>query len=204
MLVEPVRRRLHREMRDALARQFVERAVQRHRIGRRQRAIDLALRRHHADGADARGLVAERIPDLPGERRDRSLAAGAGDRGDHLRLARIEPRRGQRQRAARVLDLHERRACGQRCRLASRPITAAAPAATAWPTNAQPVGLAAGHRDEQIAGLHRAAVRRDAADLDGVRRARRAWQLSMRRSASFIVAVDPLNDVRACEPQRSH
>ena len=40
-------------MRDALARQLVERAMQLDRIGRGQRAVDFALRRHHADGADA-------------------------------------------------------------------------------------------------------------------------------------------------------
>ncbi len=39
-LVEAVRRGFHRQMRHALARQFVERAMQRHRIGRGERAVD--------------------------------------------------------------------------------------------------------------------------------------------------------------------
>ena len=53
MLVEPVRGGFQRQMRDALAGQRIERAMQFDRIGRGERAVDFALRRHHADGADA-------------------------------------------------------------------------------------------------------------------------------------------------------
>ncbi len=42
VLVEAVRGRLDREMRHAVAGEFVERAMQRDRIGRGQRAVDLA------------------------------------------------------------------------------------------------------------------------------------------------------------------
>ena len=55
MLIEAVRRRFQRQMRDALARQLVERAVQFDRVGRGERAVCFALGRHHADGADAGG-----------------------------------------------------------------------------------------------------------------------------------------------------
>ena len=56
--------------------------------------------------------MAERRPDLAREGRDRGLAAGAGDGGDGLRLARIEPRGRQRQRAPRIGDRHEADAAG--------------------------------------------------------------------------------------------
>ena len=46
--------------------------------------------------------MTEPQPDLPREGGDRGLAAGAGDGRDGLRLPRIEFRRGQRQRAARI------------------------------------------------------------------------------------------------------
>ena len=42
MLVEPVRGGLDREMRDAFAGELIQRAVQRDRIGRGERAVDLA------------------------------------------------------------------------------------------------------------------------------------------------------------------
>ena len=60
MLIETVRRRFHRQMRHALVGQLIERAMQLDRIGRGQRAVGLALRRHDADGAEARRLQAER------------------------------------------------------------------------------------------------------------------------------------------------
>ena len=56
VLVEAVRGRFEREMRDAFAGQCIERAMQLDRIGRRQRAVGFALGRDHADGADAGGL----------------------------------------------------------------------------------------------------------------------------------------------------
>ena len=53
MLVEAVRGGFERQMRDAFARQLVERAMQFDRVGRRQRAVLFAFRRNDADGADA-------------------------------------------------------------------------------------------------------------------------------------------------------
>jgi hypothetical protein len=65
-----MRRGFDRQMRHALARKLIERAMQRDRIGRGERAVAFARRRDHADGADARGLMAERRPDLAREGRD--------------------------------------------------------------------------------------------------------------------------------------
>ena len=64
VLVEPVRGGLQRQMRDALAGQLIERAMQLDRIGRGQRAVFLALRRHHADGADARRRQARALAQI--------------------------------------------------------------------------------------------------------------------------------------------
>ena len=128
ILIEPVRGGLEGEMRDALARDLVELPMQRDRIRRRQRAVDGALRRDQADGADAGGGVPEPLPDLPREGGDRGLAAGAGHRRNRRGLRGKESRRGQRQRAARIGDCDERHlpAAG-----AWSPATATAPAAIA-------------------------------------------------------------------------
>ncbi len=84
VLIESVRRCFQRQMRDALARQLIERAVQVDRIGRGQRTVGFALGRHNADGADTGGRQTERFPDLAREGGDRCLAAGAGDGGDDV------------------------------------------------------------------------------------------------------------------------
>ena len=138
ILIEPVRGRLDREMRDTLAGQRVERSMQRDRIRRGQRSVGLAARRDDADGADARGAMAECRPDLPRERGDGGLAARAGDGGDGLRLARKKSGRHQRQRAPGIADAHKSipagsGASGRRCAR-----MAAAPAAIAGPTNFRP------------------------------------------------------------------
>ena len=65
-------------MRDAFARDFVELAMQRDRIRRRQRAVDGALRRNQPDGADARRSMAEPLPDLARERGATVLRSGTG------------------------------------------------------------------------------------------------------------------------------
>ena len=62
VLVEAVRGRFQHQMRHALAGELVERAMQRDRIGRGERAVDLAPRRNQADGADARRRLAGRLP----------------------------------------------------------------------------------------------------------------------------------------------
>ena len=97
----------------ALASQAIERAMQFDRVGRGERAVLLAARRDHADGADARSLSPERRPDLPGESGDRGLTAGAGDGGDHARLTREEGGGAERQRPARIVDRDESNIVGQ-------------------------------------------------------------------------------------------
>ena len=165
VLVEAVRRRLDGEMGDALVGQFGQRLVQRDRVGRGERAIDFAIRRHYADGADARGAMAERGPDLPREGGHRGLAAGAGDGGDGGRLPAMEPRRGQRQRAPRVGDRHEHRARRQRGRrlLADNGRGAGRRRLRG---EGRAIGLGSRHRHEHVAALDGAAVRRDAGHAD--------------------------------------
>ena len=58
-LIEAVRRRLEGQVRDAFGRQLGQRPVQRHRIGRRQSAVDAAVGLHQADGAERGRLVPE-------------------------------------------------------------------------------------------------------------------------------------------------
>src|SRR6202167_6124766 len=88
VLVEPVRGRLDREMRNAVSCQGVERAMQGDGMGRGQRAVSLAARRYNSDGADAGSAKAQRGPNLPRECRDRSFSARPGDGGDGARLGR--------------------------------------------------------------------------------------------------------------------
>ena len=102
-------------------RDLVELPVQRDRIRRRQRAVDRALRRNQADGADAGGGMAEPFPDLARERGDRGLAAGAGHRRDRRGLPRIKSRRRQRQRAARIWRDDEGHAAGPAAHDRRRP-----------------------------------------------------------------------------------
>ena len=89
VLVEAVRGGLERQMGDAVAGDFIELAMQRDRIGRRQRSVDGALGRHQSDGADAGRGMTEPLPDLPGKGGNRGLAAGAGHGGDGRGLPRI-------------------------------------------------------------------------------------------------------------------
>jgi hypothetical protein len=105
MLVEPMRGGLDRKMRDALARQFVERLVQRDRIRCRQRSVDRAFGLHDADGAERRRLVPRERADLARELRDRRFPVVAGEGDDELRLVGIETRRDERDRAARIACL---------------------------------------------------------------------------------------------------
>ena len=132
--------------------------MQRDRIGRRQRAVDLARGRHEADGADARRLLAGRGPDLAREGGDRGLAAGAGDGRDGLRLARKESRRRERERAARIADPDEGDAVRQRRRRHPLGHDRDRAGGQRRRDEAQAVVLGAGHRHEQIARLDRAAV----------------------------------------------
>ena len=165
MLVEPVRRRFQRQMRDALARQPVEKLRQRHRVGRGQRAVNRLRRRDQPDGSDACGAFSERGPDLARERRDRGLAAGAGHRRDDTGLARIKSCGGKRERGAYVAGTHESDIRGQIVRRALRHDRGGA-RGERLRHKAKAVLLRAGHGHEQTAALHLAAVRRDAGDVE--------------------------------------
>ncbi len=166
ILVETMRGGLERQMGNAVAGDLVELAMQRDRIGCRQRAVDGAFVRDEADGADARAGVTEPLPDLARERRDRGLAAGAGHRRDRRGLPRIESSRGECQRAARIGRDDERNACK-----ALRQMVAGDRDCTGGDRRideARAVGPAAGEREEQVARLHRTAVDRKPSDENGV------------------------------------
>jgi len=165
-LIEPVRGGLERQMGHTLARERIELAVQRHWIGRGQRAVHLAPRRDQPDGADARSRVPEPRPDLACEGGDRRLAARAGDRGDDLRLGGKELGGGAREAGPRVLNLHEGDA-GRKRRLrhALRHDRGSA-RRQCGADMAQAVVLGARHRHEQVAGLDGAAVGAHAAELE--------------------------------------
>ena len=120
----------------------------------------------HADGAEACRLVAGGGEDLAREGGDRGLAAGAGDGDEMGRLARIEARRHQGQRPARLgnaedRDLRRQIELGALCRQHRDRA-----AANRFAGKARAVGGAARQRREQVAGRDRAAVGRKPADLD--------------------------------------
>src|SRR6266700_6075107 len=163
VLIEPVRGRLERKMRDAIVRDLVELPMQRDRIRRRQRAIDGALRRDQADGADAGGGMPEPLPDLARERRHRGLAAGAGHRRDGRRLRGEEFCCGQRQRAAWIGDSDEgHRAGGWRMIADDRRRTSRSRCVD----ETCAVGLAACQRKKEVAGPDHAAVQRNPRHLE--------------------------------------
>src|SRR5581483_11870011 len=164
ILIESVRGRLEGEMRDAVARDLVELAMQRDWIGRGQRAVDRALRRYQPDGADARRGVAKALPDLAREGRDRGLAAGAGDGGDGRGLSGKKFRRSQRQRAAWIGRGYERPCEALRRMLAGNGHGARRNRGI---DEAYAVGFGSSEREEKVAGFHHAAIHGEARDVDG-------------------------------------
>jgi hypothetical protein len=163
-LIEPVRGGFKGKMRDAIARDLVELTMQGDRIGRGQRAVDSALRRHQSNGSDACRDMSEPLPDLARERCDGGLAAGAGDGGNRCGLPRVEFRRGQRQCAARIGRGDERHR-NMRRRLISCNRHGAARDRRI--DEARTIGLAACQREEQIARPDHAAIHGKARDVDG-------------------------------------
>ena len=192
VLVEPVRGRLDRKMRDAFAGERVERAMQRDRIGRRQRAVDLAAaarrgrwcrcsRPRCPSAAQIWRVKAatEVLPLVPV-----TAAMVCGWRGKNRAAASASARRALPTRTKAT-------PCRQTSPARRSAMIAAAPAASACGDEAQPVGLARRQRDEQIARLDRAAVgrqcrRRRASAKRGVDSRRLPVQ---RVSRSFIVAA---------------
>ena len=155
LLVEAVRRGLHREMRDARVGEPIEGSMQLDRVRRRQRSVDGQRARDDADRAERGGLAAERTPDLPDEGRDRGLAAGAGDGDDGFGLPREEARGGARERGAGVGDPDEGRAGGGRRPLAD---DSHGPARERVADMLEAVVLRSGEREEDVARLDLAAV----------------------------------------------
>ena len=86
MLVEAVAGRLDDQILGAGARQLGRQPVKRDRVRRGQAALARCVRGLQSQRAQARRRVRRGRPRLPGERRDRGLAAGAGDRRHGARL----------------------------------------------------------------------------------------------------------------------
>ena len=166
MLVEAVARGLDREMRHALARERREIGVELHRVGRGQAGLAAEAGRDDAERADARGLQAERRPDLAHEMDGRALAVGAGDGGDGRGLQAGESRRHQRDAPARIVvaqhddALVERRQDG-----VGRGEDRRGAALHGVADEARAVGLGAGEGGEQETGLDLAGVERQAGHL---------------------------------------
>ena len=95
---------------DPRRRQLSEQGVQAHRVGRGQAGRGTPARSDQTEGAERGRRVTEVAPELARETGDRSLAAGAGDRGDAARLAAEPARRDQGEPAARVGVEHQRHA----------------------------------------------------------------------------------------------
>ena len=121
-------------------------------------------------------------------------------------LARIEARRRERQRAPHVGGAHEGDVVRAASSGARSAMTATAPAASACGTKRQAVRLGARHRDEQVAGLHLAAVGRDAGDVDAPRSAASNWpsgpMRSRRASSSRVPATDSAAILRSAQRRK--
>ena len=169
-------------MGDAGRGQPFERAMQLDRIRRRQRAVGVHAGAGDAERADARGAAAEPRPDLPDEGRDRSLAAGSGDRDDGRGLAREQAGGGERQRAPGVGDAHEGHALGQRRIGGAFGENRDRAGRNRIGNETQAVRLGAVHRDEQVPTTDFAAVGRHTghveAGMAGIDRGRVAHKIS--------------------------
>ena len=94
-LVETVAGRLESGMGDLVPGQPRKFLVERHRVRRRQPAVDAAVRGHRSDGSEACGRMAGGLKDLTHEMGDGGLAAGPGHRHDGFRLIAVKGRRHQ-------------------------------------------------------------------------------------------------------------
>ena len=171
-----MRRRFHRKMRDAIISELLQRLMQRHRIGRRQRAIHGLRRRNDADRAERCRGMTERCPYLPHERGNRSLAASTRDGNDRLGLPGIKRRYGLRQRAAHVRhdDIRDTRPCRLKGPLGNDRYGTTR---DRFIGKYKPIRLRAWHRKKGRARHGLAAVRRDSAYiLHEFRRAREGGQ----------------------------
>ena len=165
-LIQAVRRCFEREMRDALGAQFCQRLRQRHRVRRRQRAIDPAVGLDDADGAERRRLPPACRKNLAREFGHGGLAVRTRDRDDGLRSRAVKARRHQSQRPARRAGPQNQNAQRNRDR---RPRTSQYHDRTLGDgigDKAGAVRLGSGERREQEARPYGAAVGRDTGDVD--------------------------------------
>ena len=153
-------------MGDALARDLVKFLMQGDRIRRSQRTVNGALLRHQADGADAGCFATEQLPDLSRESGHGGFAAGPGNGRDRCRLPRIEFGRRQRQRSPWIGRGDERHSAGLWRMMAGHRHRAAG---NRLVDEARAIGLAAGQREKQVAGLDGAAVGRKSRHLGRIR-----------------------------------
>jgi hypothetical protein len=135
--------------------------------GGRQRAVARAALVDEADRSERSGFMTERLPDLAQEGDDGGLAARARHQGDLARLARVKPRGGERQRAARVGNEDDRQS-GRRQALRDDGDGAARRGVG---DEIQTVALVAGNGEKQESRPDAAAVGADPGDprsaLDG-------------------------------------
>ena len=163
MLIEAVAGRLDDQILDAGARQLGRQPVKRDRVRRGQAALARCIRGLQAQRAQARRRVPEAGPQLPGERRDRGLAAGAGDRRHDARLPCEKTRRDPRQRRPRLRgDQGRHRDCRGDAGVAQHGHR---PGRQCIGEIAAAVGPRPWNGSEQVARTHGARVRGQAADI---------------------------------------
>ena len=162
-LLEPMARRLKRKMGDAGCGKLGENRVQLDRVRRRVGEHLRAGWANHADGAEACGAMALKLPKLACEGGDRSLAVGTGDRHGDLGLRSEEARRDERKPAARIGVFENRRSI-ESVASALRHEHRRGPALQGIGDEAGAVGARPRKRRKQIAGLDGAAVGRKPED----------------------------------------
>ena len=165
LLLDPMRRGFEREMGHAIGRQHREAGVEADRIRRGERSVDAGLRRDDPDRPERGGLMAESLPDLAAEGRDRRLAARAGDRDDRAGLCGMEGSGSAGERMSYVIDQDEGDA---RDRLAGLALGDDGHRAfvDCLPDEARAIVFRAGYREEDEARLHAPAVGREATDFE--------------------------------------
>ena len=114
--------------------------------------------------------LAERLPDLAGEARDRGLAVGPGHRDHHLGLVAVPAARRDRERPARLVADDDGHRQGSEGRLGTREAGGIRQDSGRTHSEGEgdevgAVGLRARQRHEEVTGLDVAAVDREAGQL---------------------------------------
>ena len=161
-LIETVARRFQCNMIDAGFGEFVQVAMQRDRIGRRQAARLVDAAAVNADRPHADATRVQLFPNLTEEDRRRGLAIGAGDSSDRLGLRGVKARGGQGERAAGILLGDDRHRCVGRFIGQDR----GGALGDSVVDEAAAIGFAAGQGGEQEARLDGARIRGQTGDVD--------------------------------------